>query len=128
LCVTSFEISNFSGGEGEFSKALGLYANLDERRAKNSSEFLLIKMVFIGFSLILKRLALLGFWYLIKEKRYDVMLMLGGIVLYFVLVHVYHGSPRYRVPIEPIFAILGACGLLQLGRISQTIGSRTIAD
>ncbi len=103
-----------SGGEGEFFRAFGLHENLPRWMAENPRPYLLVKVGFIGFSLALKVFALLGIWYLIRRRNYDVLVMFLGVILYFFLVHMYHGSPRYRAPIEPIFAIMAACGMIGL--------------
>jgi hypothetical protein len=103
-----------SGGEGEFFKAFGLFKILPEWRVDHPSLYLMIKVTFIGFSLMLKAGALIGMWSLFRSGRHDILIMFSGIILYFVMVHIYHGSPRYRVPIEPIFALLAACGFLDI--------------
>jgi len=100
-----------SGGEGEYFKAIGLHPRLNEIRDNQPLFFFGSKAVFIGFSLTLKVLALFGIWHLIRRRRFDVITMFSGVVLFFTLVHIYHGSPRYRVPIEPIFTILAVYGL-----------------
>ncbi|MDA1100164.1 MAG: hypothetical protein O2967_14395 [Proteobacteria bacterium] len=113
----------FSGGEGEFFKAFGIHEVLPLWMEKNPRLYMLVKVGFIGFSLILKMFALLGIWYLIRRGHYDVLVLFFGVILYFFLVHMYHGSPRYRAPIEPIFAIMAACGMINvkdwIGRTMQ---------
>jgi hypothetical protein len=103
-----------SGGEGEFFKSFGIHKSLSEWRNDNPVVFASLKIYFIGFSLALKALALLGMVYLILSRRYDLLLFFSGAILYFMFMHIYHGSPRYRLPIEPIFIILAICGLQQI--------------
>jgi len=100
-----------SGGEGEYFKAIGLHPRLSEIRDNQPLFFFGSKAIFIGFSLTLKVLALFGSWHLIRRRRFDILTMFSGVILYFTLLHIYHGSPRYRVPIEPVFSILAVYGL-----------------
>lgn|GEM_PF-6213039 len=108
-----------SGGEGELFWTMGVHDRLEEWRDENSWTFLGLKSTFIGYSVLIKILAVFGLWHLYKIRNYEGLLMFAGVLFYFMLVHIYHGSPRYRVPVESIFAILAACGLVSIRDISQ---------
>ncbi len=99
-----------SGGEGELFKALGLHQELSEWRKQNLTVFVAIKTFFMGYSITLKLLALLGIIFLFKARQLDLLVFFVGAILYFMAVHIYHGSPRYRLPLEPIFVFLAICG------------------
>lgn len=100
-----------SGGEGEFFHSFGLHKSLSTWRNDNPVVFLGIKTYFIGISLTLEALALVGPVYLTLSRRYDLLFFFSGAILYFMVLHIYHGSPRYRIPIEPVFIIMAICGL-----------------
>jgi 4-amino-4-deoxy-L-arabinose transferase-like glycosyltransferase len=103
-----------SGGEGEWFKALGVHSQLDRIRAERPLFFWGSKAWFIGYSLALKLLALLGIWYLVRERRYHLLIVPINLIAYVMLAHGFAGAPRYRIPFEPAIIFLAVCGLAQL--------------
>lgn len=105
-----------SGGEGELFKALGKEDEIDNLPQDAPLFFWTVKSLFIGFSLSLKALALLGVVGCIVHRRYGVLLLSLIPIVYMMAAHAYYGGPRYRLPIEPCFVILAVFGLEYLRR------------
>ena len=71
---------------------------------------ILITAICLGFSLAIKLFSLLGIYYLIKRKEFATLCILLGLISYFAATTLFLGQSRYRVPIEPYFAILCVSG------------------
>ena len=48
-----------------------------------------------------------------------VLVVILGVLIYFASIHIYHGSSRYRVPIEPILVYLSFYGFLFLKKFKK---------
>jgi len=105
-----------SGGEGELFKALGKEDEIDGLPQNEPLFYWAVKFLFIGFSLSLKVLALIGIVGCIVYRRYGVLLLSLTPIVYIMAAHAYYGGPRYRLPIEPCFVILAVFGLEYLRR------------
>ena len=102
-----------SGGEGDFLKSLGIDPKTVNR--DDGLPYWAMKVIFLGFSIGLKLLALYGLYAgLVVQRRYDAVLICVAAIAYILAAHVYYGGPRYRVPIEPAFVVLAILGLQSL--------------
>jgi hypothetical protein len=60
--------------------------------------------------IVLRIFDLIGFINLIRNREYSVLFILTGIIVYFVLIALFVGNSRYRLPIEPALIILSVYG------------------
>jgi hypothetical protein len=125
--LPNLQFTFVSSGEGEFFRLIRLHKSLLTWRDDNQVVFPGIKIYIIGISLALKALALAGLVYLTLPRRYDPLLFFSSAILYFLVLHTYHGSPRYRIPIEPVFIIMTICGLQLIAEklVSTPLGKPT---
>ena len=76
-----------------------------------------------AYTLLARLLGLLGLFELARRRRYDLLLAFTGLFSYFLMIHLFNGQSRYRVPMEPQLAMVAAFGLawcverLSLGRV-----------
>jgi len=59
---------------------------------------------------------LVGLIKMIKNKEYSLLFVLIGIITYFVLITLFVGNSRYRLPIEPTLIIMAVYGFSTLIR------------
>ena len=64
------------------------------------------------FSVCMKIGALAGLWQLVHTRNFTMLVMLVGLLSYFTVTTLFLGQSRYRVPLEPSFAILASFGLI----------------
>lgn len=62
------------------------------------------------YSGIIKLFSLFGIYFMIKRKDFSTLSVIVGIIVYFAVTTLFLGQSRYRVPIEPYFAILSVLG------------------
>ena len=74
---------------------------------------MLITAMCLVFSAAVKLFSLFGIFYLIKRKRLATLCVLLGLMGYFAATTLFLGQSRYRVPIEPYFAILCVSGWVE---------------
>ena len=64
-----------------------------------------------GVSYVVLGFAAIGVVVVVRRKRPDGWFLLASTVAFAVVPIILFGDPRYRVPAEPLFIILGAAGL-----------------
>jgi 4-amino-4-deoxy-L-arabinose transferase-like glycosyltransferase len=65
----------------------------------------------LGFAVIARLVGFAGFVSLIRKKEFALLMVLVGLIGYFVAVHLFHGNSRYRIPVEPAMMMLVLYGL-----------------
>ena len=79
--------------------------------------FALICTIFtVSFAILMRLIAIWGVLYFLLQKKLAYLIILLGIITYFSLIHIYHGSSRYRIPIEPPLSFLAIYGIYYLKR------------
>jgi len=79
--------------------------------------FALICTIFtVSFAILMRLIAIWGVLYFLLQKKLAHLIILLGIITYFSLIHIYHGSSRYRIPIEPPLSFLAIYGIYYLKR------------
>ena len=68
------------------------------------------------YVIILRIFGLVGLIKMIKNKEYSLLFVLIGIITYFVLIALFVGNSRYRLPIEPALIIMAVYGFSTLIR------------
>ena len=78
----------------------------------NNNFFALICTILtVTFAILMRLLAIWGIVYLIIQKKIAYLIIILGVIAYISLIHIYHGSSRYRVPIEPTLSFLAIYGI-----------------
>jgi 4-amino-4-deoxy-L-arabinose transferase-like glycosyltransferase len=111
LALVSSMRTVLSGGIGVWFKVLGknfkdapmLFANL--------------KFLTLGYSIILKVLCIFGLVWLLRRGKYALVLLVSGLILYYVLLPLGVGRPRFRVAVEMPMAVLAIFGICQITRL-----------
>jgi hypothetical protein len=119
----SFGILYISGGASNFRNYIGLEGNtlvvdFQQEKFKGLDSiislirkmdvgYLLIFIVFTGFSVITRFLGLIGLYRTIKTSEAIVYLIpIVGVLVIFTAMYLYLGQSRFRVPLEPILMLL----------------------
>ncbi len=97
----------FVGGEGALHDLFGV-AGSDGQIAVG------IKVVALLFVAASRALAVIGIVWLMRARRWDALLLCGGLVLWFMASSALIGQPRYRMPAEPALMLCAAVGLAQV--------------
>ncbi len=117
-----------SGASGNWHKILLQKQNVNMTEAWNSSDqqngsvafvksllhldiiAVIITMVCVTISIVLKLLSLLGLTELWRKRDFISISVFVGLISYFMATTLFLGQSRYRVPIEPYFAVLASIG------------------
>lgn len=116
-----------SGGAGNWHNLLGVDAGTmtrawftaDQESAVDSllgmlralsGPAALITAFCLIFSVVLKLTGLVGLWSLIRSRDGGAILILTAIPAYFLATALFLAQSRYRLPAEPVFAVLAAIG------------------
>ena len=75
---------------------------------------LAISVVSLGFAVIARLIGLVGFVSMVRRGEYALILVLVGLIGYFVAVHLFHGNSRYRIPVEPAMMFFVLYGLREI--------------
>jgi hypothetical protein len=75
-------------------------------------------------AIILRGLALLGIIELVRRKDWHMLAICSGVLLYFTSFCLFYGQSRFRVPLEPVLAILSGFGFVYLITVWRKIRSR----
>ena len=75
---------------------------------------LAISAVSLGFAVIARLIGLVGFVSMVRRGEYALILVLVGLIGYFVAVHLFHGNSRYRIPVEPAMMFFVLYGLREM--------------
>jgi hypothetical protein len=63
------------------------------------------------FVAIVRLLALVGLFIIVRRRVWPVLLIVAGGLGYFTLIHLFVANSRYRLPIEPLLFLLALYGL-----------------
>ena len=85
----------------------------------NNNLALVNTIITVTYATIMRIMAILGLIFILKRKKYAYVLFILGVLIYFASIHIYHGSSRYRVPIEPILVYLSFYGFLFLKKFKK---------
>lgn len=76
-----------------------------------------IKSTFVGFAITMRILGLLGVIYLIKRKRFDLLFVVSGVIVYVWATHFLVSHPRFRIPAESALTVLAVYGIAYINAI-----------
>ena len=74
-------------------------------------------IITVTYAAIMRIFGLLGVIFLFIRKEYSTLILILGVLSYFSVIHIYHGSSRYRVPVEPVLAYLSMYGFYFLNKV-----------
>ena len=74
----------------------------------------LISVFAFLYVIVLRILGIIGIISMIRNKDYDVLFILTGVVSYFMLVALFVGNSRYRLPIDPALIMMSLYGLTSI--------------
>jgi hypothetical protein len=104
-----------TGGEGYILDLFGMARDDTGAEIKEGDELskvtLAIKFVAKGYAVIVRMLGLLGIAWLVMHKQYSVLFLCVAPVLYFLLLHLFEGWSRFRLPVEAPLALLAVFGV-----------------
>ena len=75
-----------------------------------NSTALFISLFSFLYVAILRIFGLIGLIAMVKNKEYSLFFILTGVVTYFMLISLFVGNSRYRLPIDPILIIMSVYG------------------
>ena len=119
----------FSNGASGWLKFFGLQAKSVEELHKSSRttfynslsrvlfsniQSIAIFAIVFGFLFIMRILNILGCVIVLKKREWEMTLIVGGYIFVFAFITAFLGYSRYRLPIDPLLAILAVRGILQL--------------
>jgi len=74
-----------------------------------------------GYVLATRILGLIGLYRMVRDGRWDLLLVLVGAILFFALIFPFYGLSRFRLPVEFAFVLLAVFGLVGgRGRAGQS--------
>ena len=119
LFATSVTRFFVTGGEGYFFDLLKL--NYEDHNAEelvpledSTPAIIAIKGVTKGYAILARLLGLLGIYWLVREKQYSILVLCTAPVLYFMVISVFEGYSRFRLPVEVPLALLATFGVAYL--------------
>ena len=62
----------------------------------------------------------MGLIMMIKDKEYGALFIFTGVITYFVLIALFVGNSRYRLPIESALIIMAVYGFISIAKKSKT--------
>jgi hypothetical protein len=77
---------------------------------------IVISSISFIYVIILRIFGLVGLIQMTKNKEYSLLFVLFGIITYFMLIALFVGNSRYRLPIEPALIIMAVYGFSALIR------------
>jgi 4-amino-4-deoxy-L-arabinose transferase-like glycosyltransferase len=102
------------------SRSIQVMSNSEKHMSRTDAVFdtlLKSNLIVISISLlsfiyviVLRILGLMGLVKMIKCREYGVLFILSGIIIYFMLIALFVGNSRYRLPIEPALIIMAVYG------------------
>ena len=115
----------FSGGGTNFERLLKgkeenykninrLYYGQTENKITPLKSILSLHMLPIIFSIAIKILALIGLFTLFTKRLYELITIISFPIIYLTPLYGFFGQSRFRVPLEPSFAMLGIIGILSI--------------
>ena len=96
-----------SGGEGGFHILL----EIENSPRESPWSFYTTKLFSLTYSITLRIIGLIGIIELIRRRDYLPMFLIFGLVISFMAAHLVHGTPRFRIPVEPELIMLSVYGL-----------------
>ena len=120
----SDEIDRLKETHSRLKQEASLHRVQLEAYFESRSMFWPIKVTFVGFAIIMRILGLFGVIYLIKSKRYTLLLVVCGAIVYIFASHFVHGHPRFRIPTEAALAVLSVHGIAYLDYLLKTLKVR----
>jgi 4-amino-4-deoxy-L-arabinose transferase-like glycosyltransferase len=102
----SRSIQVMANSEKHMSRIEAVFTTLME------SNFVIITISLLSFIyvIVLRIFGLIGLINIIKDRKYGVLFILTGVVFYFMLIALFVGNSRYRLPIEPALIIMAIYG------------------
>ena len=58
----------------------------------------------------MRAIGLIGVFVIIRKRNWALLMLLASIIGYFLLIHIFNSSARYRLPIEPLLLLLALFG------------------
>jgi 4-amino-4-deoxy-L-arabinose transferase-like glycosyltransferase len=85
-------------------------------------------IVAIGFAVVMRIIGMIGLVALIRRRDWALLMLLASVFGYFLLIHVFNSSARYRLPIEPLLLLLALFGFDKIRSWRQQGRNRQQSD
>jgi len=102
----SRSIQTMSSSEKHMSRTDAVFDTL----LKSNLVVISISLLSLIYVIVLRILGLIGLVRMIRCREYGVLFILSGIIIYFMLIALFVGNSRYRLPIEPALIIMAVYG------------------
>ncbi len=102
----SRSIQAMSSSEKHMSRTDAVFDTL----LKSNLVVISISLLSFIYVIVLRILGLIGLVRMIRCREYGVLFILSGIIIYFMLIALFVGNSRYRLPIEPALIIMAVYG------------------
>ena len=87
---------------------------------KSNLVIIIISLISFIYVIILRIFGLVGLIMMIKDKEYGALFIFTGVITYFVLIALFVGNSRYRLPIESALIIMAVYGFISIAKKSKT--------
>ena len=111
-----------AGGEGALHELLGL----DGGASEQPLAFYGVKAIAIAFAVAARVLGLIGLYWLIRRRQWDIVVLCLGLILLLTVSTFLIGQPRYRMPFEPALMLFAAVGLVQVRDTWKSFHARRV--
>jgi len=102
----SRSIQTMSSSEKHMSRTDAVFDTL----LKSNLVVISISLLSFIYVIVLRILGLIGLVRMIRCREYGVLFILSGVITYFMLIALFVGNSRYRLPIEPALIIMAVYG------------------
>jgi hypothetical protein len=102
----SRSIQTMSSSEKHMSRTDAVFDTL----LKSNLVVISISLLSLIYVIVLRILGLIGLVRMIRCREYGVLFILSGVITYFMLIALFVGNSRYRLPIEPALIIMAVYG------------------
>ena len=102
----SRSIQAMSSSEKHMSRTDAVFDTL----LKSNLVVISISLLSFIYVIVLRILGLIGLVRMIRCREYGVLFILSGVITYFMLIALFVGNSRYRLPIEPALIIMAVYG------------------
>ncbi len=119
----SDQIEKLNELDAQANQKPSLHRSQQESYFKSRPVYWPIKSTFVGFAIAMRILGLLGVIYLIQRKRFDLLFVVCGVVVYIFATHLLVGHPRFRIPAEGALTVLAVYGIAYINAILKMLGT-----
>jgi len=101
----------------------GLLSGVTTVFKETPGTYFVVHVTPILIAIVLRGLGLLGIIELVRRKDWHMLSICFGVLLYFMAGYLFYGQSRFRVPLEPVLAMLSGFGFIYLIAVWRKIRS-----